>query len=53
MMMTAGKMSVMCGEMMIASFMVARGFAMMMGRVLVMFGCFVMMLNGMLGHMSS
>jgi hypothetical protein len=38
------------GEMMIAGFVVTRGFPMMTGGVLVMFCCFVMMLGCLLGH---
>jgi hypothetical protein len=49
-MMAVGGMGVMSGEVMIAGFMVARGFAMMTGRVFVMFCCFVMMLGCLLGH---
>jgi len=52
-MMAVGGMGVMSGEVMIAGFMVARGFAMMTGRVFVMFCCFVMMLGCLLGHESS
>jgi hypothetical protein len=53
MMMAMRQVRVMRGEMMIAGFVMARGFAMMPGSVLVVFGCFVMMLGGLLGHKSS
>jgi hypothetical protein len=51
--MAVGEMRVMTGEMMIASFVVLCGLAMMTGGVVVMFCCFVVMLDGMLGHESS
>jgi hypothetical protein len=53
MMMAMRQVRVMRGEMMIAGFVVARGFAMMPGSVFVMFGCFVVVLGGLLGHKSS
>jgi hypothetical protein len=53
MMMAMRKVRVMRGEMMIAGFVMARGFTMMPGSVLVMFGCFVVVLSGLLGHKSS
>jgi hypothetical protein len=48
--MAVGDLGVMSGEMMIAVFVVARGFAMMTCCVVVVFGCFVMMLGCLLGH---
>lgn len=53
MMMAVGGVGVMRRHVMIAGFVVARGFAMMPGRVLVMFCCFVMMLGCLFGHRSS
>jgi hypothetical protein len=50
MMMAMSGVGVMRGEMMIAGFVVACGFAMMAGRVFVMLGCFVMMFGCLLGH---
>ena len=50
MVMTACKVRVMRGEMMFAGFVVARGFAMMVGGVVMMFGGFVVVLNGVFGH---
>jgi hypothetical protein len=49
-MMAIGGVGMMRGEMMIAGFVVARGFAMMPGRVLVVFRCFVVMLGCFFGH---
>ena len=49
-MMAIGGVGMVSGEMMIAGFMTARGFAMMSGRVLVVFCCFVMMLGCFFGH---
>jgi hypothetical protein len=48
--MTAGRMGVMRGRLVISFFMVLGGFAVMTGCVLVMFRCFVMMLGCLLGH---
>ncbi|MGB7437348.1 MAG: hypothetical protein WBR26_18465 [Candidatus Acidiferrum sp.] len=42
--MAIGSVSVMSREMMVTCLMVPRGFAMMSSRVVVMFGCFTMML---------
>lgn len=53
MMMAIGDVGMMSGEMMIPRFMMARGFAMMACGVLVVFGCFAMMLGCLLGHSSS
>jgi hypothetical protein len=50
-MMGIGNMRVMSGRVMIAGFVVPRGFAMMTGGVIVMFRCFVMMLCCLLGHL--
>jgi len=52
-MMAVSDVRMMSGQMMITGFEVARGFAMMTGRVFVMFGCFVMVLNCFVGHRSS
>ncbi len=49
--MGVGNVGVMRGHVMIAGFVVPRGFAMMTGRVVVMFCCFVMMLCCFLGHL--
>jgi hypothetical protein len=53
MMMAVGDMRVMSGQVVIAGFMVARGFAMMAGCVFMMFGCFQVMLNCFSGHRDS
>jgi hypothetical protein len=52
-MMAVCEMRVMASEMMIRSFMVLCGLAMMTRGVVVMFCCFVVMLGGLLGHESS
>ena len=51
--MAMGKVRVMRGEVVIARFVMARGFAMMARSMFVMFGCFLMVLSGLLGHKSS
>jgi hypothetical protein len=53
MMMAMRQVRVMRGEMMIAGFVMARGFAMVARSVLMVFGCFVVVLSGLLGHKSS
>jgi hypothetical protein len=53
MMMAVGDVRVMRGEVMIFFFVMLRGFAMMTGRVLMMLGSLVVMLDCMLGHVSS
>jgi hypothetical protein len=50
MVMTARKVRVMRGEMMFTGFVVARGFAMMVGGLVMMFGGFVVVLDGVFGH---
>jgi hypothetical protein len=50
MMMAICSVGMVRGEMMIAGFVVARGFAMVAGRMLVVFCCFVVMLGCLLGH---
>jgi hypothetical protein len=50
MMMAVGHLGVMRGQMVIAGFVVPRGFAMMTRRVVMMFGCFLVMRNCLLGH---
>jgi len=49
-MVAIGGMSVVRREMMVTGFVVARGFAMVACRVLVVLGCFVMMLGCLLRH---
>lgn len=46
--MALGDEGMMRGGMVIASFMTSSGFAMMTGRVLVVFGCFAVVLDGLL-----
>jgi len=52
-MMAIGNVRVMGGEVMVPRFVVARGFAMMSGGVLMVVRCFAMMLGCFLGHGSS
>ena len=53
MMMAVGHVGVVSGQVMIAGFMVARGFAMMAGCVFMMFSGFQVMLNCFSGHRDS
>jgi hypothetical protein len=53
MMMAAREVGMMRGEMMIVRFVWICRFAMMTCRVVMMFGCFVMMLNSVSGHWSA
>jgi hypothetical protein len=53
MMMAVGHVGVMSGQVMIAGFMVARGFMMVTSCVLMMFGCFTVVLSCFSGHRGS
>jgi hypothetical protein len=53
MMMAVGHVGVVSGQVMIAGFMVARGFAMMAGCVFMMIGSFQVMLSSFSGHRDS
>lgn len=49
-MMPVGRMCVMAGSLVVACLVVPGGFTMMSGRVLVMLGCFMVVLRRFFGH---
>jgi hypothetical protein len=53
MMMALSRVGMMSSGLVIAGFMLTRGFAVMAGCVFVVFGCFSMVLGRLLGHVSS